>query len=149
MHSALDILKNNALKGTISLSDNCIVKTISWSLCVHYFWELPRHRALSYTSTSYRSLYLPYEMDYASNIRRKLCIGHQPSSGLPCYNPIHYWSKFCKYHGPNNIERISHLFHSELQNIERHSLKINPQTQWQTIFYLISAVEEKRYCLSL
>ena len=30
------------------------------------------------------------------SIRRKLCIGHRPISGLPCYNPIHYWSKFCK-----------------------------------------------------
>ena len=29
-------------------------------------------------------------------IRRKLCIGRQPSSGLPRKNPIHYWSKFCK-----------------------------------------------------
>ena len=31
-----------------------------------------------------------------STIRRKLCIGHQPISGLPRYNPIHYYSKFCK-----------------------------------------------------
>ena len=29
-------------------------------------------------------------------IRRKLCIGRQPISRLPRYNPIHYWSKFCK-----------------------------------------------------
>ena len=30
------------------------------------------------------------------SICRKLCIDRQPISGLPCYNPIHYWSNFCK-----------------------------------------------------
>ena len=29
-------------------------------------------------------------------IKRKLCIDREPISGLPRYNPIHYWSKFCK-----------------------------------------------------
>ena len=33
---------------------------------------------------------------FLSNIRRKLCIGRQPSNGLLRYNPIHYWSKFWK-----------------------------------------------------
>ena len=33
---------------------------------------------------------------HVSEFRRKLCIGRQPISGLPRYNPIHYWSKFCK-----------------------------------------------------
>ena len=31
-----------------------------------------------------------------ATIRRKLCIGLQPISGLPRYNPIHYWSIFYK-----------------------------------------------------
>ena len=34
--------------------------------------------------------YVKYNTDLKQNIRRKLCIGRQPISGLPRYNPVHY-----------------------------------------------------------